>query len=173
MSTIYTTDNFVGAMQPARTTTVATISSLTTTPYGIGDVVNADGLIVLDNVSPMLGIPRRLVQVRLIETRASGSNVGGDFRLWFYRDTWTIAAQNAALTYPSDNAIHAGNILTTSLTWSSYSSTYGEAIVNLQGTNAREFTLGDGKNHLFLLVEARDAKTYASGASLRLEFTWE
>lgn len=170
---IYTTENFVGVVQPARTTTVATISSLTTTPYSIGDVVNESGLIVLDNVSPLMGGTRRLVQIRAIETRSTGSVIGGDYRFWLFRDTWTIAAQNAAITYPSDTTIYAGSVLTTSLTWSSFGSAIGEAVVNMEGANAKEFTLADGAQHLFLLVEGRDAKTFAASATLRLEFTWE
>ena len=170
---MYTVENFAGFFAPARTTTVATITSLTTTPYGIGDVVNPSGLIVLDNVAPALGVPRKLTQIRCVEVRASGSAIGGDFRFWFYRDTFTLAAQGDAIAVPSDLSIIAGSVLTTAASWSSSGSTYAEYVKNMQGANAQDFTLGDGSQHFYLAVEARSANTYAANATLRFEFTWE
>ncbi len=162
-------DRYIGRFAKARLTGVTEITSLTTSAYAIGDVLNAGGLTLpIAGVSLSKDTAIDLVQVMVWEKFTVGSSIKPGMTLHFFDTDYTPPAQNAAFLGPTGYLTHIGSVTVASSDFVEYN---GYALA--QKAVALRLRPVETSRSLYMVAVTTGTPTFGTGASLTFQLDFD
>ncbi len=177
-------DRFLGRTGRASSFADVSITSLGTTAYAAGDVLNPTATcLALQCVGHGTGDIVTLRNVSVWETCASGSRVKPALRIYFFESDYIVPAQNTAFTVDA-NVTMLGFVDVATGEYVEYDdltpggTIYSAAFVELTDTDtigARPVTmrLGSTSRNLYAVVTTTGTPTFTASAALDFRFTFD
>ncbi len=175
---------FIGRTGRASSYADTSITSLTTTPYTAGDVMNPTAACLpLTCIGWNQGDVLTLRNVSVWEHCASGTRQKPALRIYFFESDYTVPAQNTAFTVDA-NVKMLGFVDVATGEYIEYDDStpgaphYAAAFVELTDTDtigARPVTmrLGSTTRNLYAVVTCTGTPTFTASATLSFRFTFE
>lgn len=159
-------DRYIGRFAPSRISVRSEITSLGTTAYAIGDVLNAGGLTMpLPGASLSREHPADIKYVTVWEKFTTGSSIKPGMTLHFFTTDYTPPAQNAAFVGPTSFLTHCGSVTIATGDYVEYN---GYALARV-AVNIR-VTPDNNSRTVYCVAATTGTPTFATGAQLTFQF---
>lgn len=173
-------DRYLGRFARVNPTADASITSLGTTAYSAGDVMN-DGTagLLLSCVSHAKSQSTNLTDITIWEKAATGSAIKPDLRIYIFDTDYVVAAQNSAFLGPADHDTLVGVFDIATGDWHEYDDGSDNfAIAHVKATSASvdggtKMKCADGSRHLYAVCTTTGTPTFAADANLNFRFEFE
>lgn len=170
-------DRFLGRVAHVQSNPTVSITSLGTTAYASGDVVNNGAMLELSCVTHAKGDAVRLRAISVYENAGTaGTRAKAPLRLYVYDAIAGVAAQNTPWIAPTGATSLVGVF---DIAGSDYVETadgspdnYATALVDgaAASVSGSDILQTNGARHLYLVVVANGTPTFATGATLTFRF---
>lgn len=172
-------DRFLGRTATVRDTVTVSITSLTTTAYSAGDVVNNGTTLQLACIPISTGEGVRLTGLSVYENAVTGTRAKAALRIYILDQDYAPPAQNTPLVLPSSYTavkgvfdVAAGDYVETSDGTNFYATAHVDpAAASVSGGTLLK--VAAGTRHLYAVVATTATPTFATSAALTFEFTFE